>query len=74
MQRTIVPIIINGFFGPENIEMRHFEVTAKPFREVLPLVFLIGIMVLMGFFANSIFHFINAKELMAAVMTGGVYI
>ncbi|MDK2866654.1 MAG: multicomponent Na+:H+ antiporter subunit [Clostridiales bacterium] len=69
-----VPIIINGFFGPHHIEMRHFEVTAKPFREVLPLVCLIGIMVLMGFFANSIFHFINAKELMAAVMTGGMHI
>jgi multicomponent Na+:H+ antiporter subunit D len=67
-----VPIIINGFFGPENIEMRRFESSAKPFREVLPLVYLIVIMVLMGFFANSMFHFINAQEFMAFKVLGGV--
>jgi len=65
-----LPVIINGFFGQSDIDYRHLTSKAKPLREVIPLMILVSIMVLMGFFANTLFQYINAQEMMANAFVG----
>jgi len=62
-----LPIITSGFFGQGDINYRQFTSKAKPIREVIPLMILISTVIFMGFFANTLFQYINASEMMATL-------
>lgn len=53
------PIIINGFFGHENLEGKIYKSKSISFKRILPVIFLILAMVLVGGFSQSILNFIS---------------
>jgi multicomponent Na+:H+ antiporter subunit D len=53
------PIIINGYFGEDNLDGKIFRSKSKPVKTLLPLMILTILMVLAGFFSGSIITFIE---------------
>lgn len=54
------PIIINGYFGEENLQGKIYKSKAKPFKELLPVIVLAVAMVLVGVFSGSIIDLIRS--------------
>lgn len=48
------PIIINGYFGEENLQGRQLKSKARSFRELLPLLSLSILMILAGFLSGHV--------------------
>jgi multicomponent Na+:H+ antiporter subunit D len=53
------PIIINGYFGEENLDGKVFLSKSKPIKQLLPLIILTVLMVLVGFFSGNLIEFIE---------------
>ncbi len=53
------PIIINGYFGEDNLDGKTFKSKSKPIKTLLPLIVLSVMMVLAGFFSGSLIDFIG---------------
>lgn len=54
------PIVINGFFGEENLEGKVFKSKCKPLKELLPVIILIIAMIGVGFASRNIMKLIEA--------------
>ncbi|MCY6372049.1 complex I subunit 5 family protein [Clostridium ganghwense] len=54
------PIIINGFFGEENLEGKVYKSKSKPLKELFPVIMLIAAMIGVGFVSRSIIKLIEA--------------
>ncbi|HHY91183.1 MAG TPA: hypothetical protein GX503_05915, partial [Clostridiales bacterium] len=55
-----LPIVINGYFGEENLQGKVYGSKMKPIREIMPVVFLITGMVLIGVYSRNIIRFIGS--------------
>lgn len=53
------PIIINGYFGEENLKGKLSKSKMKPFRELVPLLVLSVLMVLAGFFSGPVLDILH---------------
>lgn len=53
------PIIINGFFGEENLKGKVYKSKSKPLKELLPVIFLIISMIFVGLSSSSIINLIS---------------
>jgi len=53
------PIIINGYFGEDNLDGKVFKSKSKPIKTLLPLIILSIIMILVGFMSGTIIDFID---------------
>lgn len=53
------PIVINGYFGEENLDGKVFRSKSKPLRELVPLILLSAAMVAIGFASGPIIEFIR---------------
>lgn len=53
------PIVINGFFGEENLEGKIYKAKRKPFKEALPILILAFGMFCIGVSARGIIHLIR---------------
>ena len=53
------PIIINGYFGEDNLDGKVFKAKSKPIHQLFPLIVLTVLMVLAGYFSGNIIDFIN---------------
>lgn len=53
------PIVINGYFGEENLEGRVLYGKVKPFRELQPLMVLTVLMVIAGFFSGALLNILE---------------
>ncbi len=53
------PIIINGYFGEDNLDGKTFKSKSKPVKTLLPLIVLSVIMILAGLFSGSIIDFLG---------------
>lgn len=53
------PIIINGYFGEDNLDGKVFKSKSKPIKTLLPLIILTIIMILVGFMSGTIIDFID---------------
>lgn len=53
------PIIINGYFGEDNLDGKVFLAKSKPIVHLVPLIILTVLMVLAGFFSGNIINYIN---------------
>ncbi|MGH4049945.1 MAG: complex I subunit 5 family protein [Clostridium sp.] len=53
------PIIINGFFGEENCKGKVYKSKRKPLKEMMPVIFLVVSMVLVGLTSSSIIRLIS---------------
>ncbi len=54
------PIIINGYFGEENLDGKVFASKSKPVKELLPVILLTVAMVAIGFFSGPVIEFIRS--------------
>ncbi|MCY6355213.1 complex I subunit 5 family protein [Clostridium sp. ZS2-4] len=54
------PIVINGYFGEENLEGKIYGSKCKPIRELLPIMILLITMIGVGFASRSIIRLIEA--------------
>lgn len=52
--RSLLPIIINGYFGNDNLKHRVYKSKSKPVDEVMPLIIIGIIIVLLGYFATGV--------------------
>ncbi len=50
------PIIINGYFGKENLKEKIYMENEKTIIEIMPIMFLISGMVILGILSNPIIH------------------
>ncbi|MEJ8553833.1 complex I subunit 5 family protein [Tepidibacter sp. Z1-5] len=48
------PIVINGYFGEENLKGKVYMSKEKNIKEIIPIMMLIGMMVCVGLFSNYI--------------------
>ncbi|CAH2212566.1 multicomponent Na+:H+ antiporter subunit D [Tepidibacter aestuarii] len=48
------PIVINGYFGEENLNGKMYMSKEKPIKEIIPIIILMGMMVCTGIFSNYI--------------------
>lgn len=53
------PIVINGFFGEENLKGKIYKSKSKPIKELLPIFCLIFAMIYAGFSSGVIINFIK---------------
>lgn len=53
------PVIINGYFGEENLRGKLHKSRMKPLRELVPLIALSALMVLAGFFSGRLLNILN---------------
>lgn len=53
------PIIINGYFGEENLDGKVFKSKSKPMKALMPLIVLSISMVLVGFLSGIVIDFIE---------------
>jgi multicomponent Na+:H+ antiporter subunit D len=54
------PIIINGYFGDDNLDGKVFRSKSKPVQELIPVILLSVAMVAVGFMSGIIIEFIRA--------------
>lgn len=52
------PIIINGFFGIENLENRVYKSKRAPYEKLAPIIVLITAMLLLGIFSKDVLDFL----------------
>lgn len=48
------PIVINGYFGEENLKGKVYMSKEKTIKEIIPIIMLMGMMVCVGIFSNYI--------------------
>ncbi len=53
------PIVINGFFGEENLEGKVYKSKSKPIKELMPVIFLVMAMIYVGFSSRGILNLIG---------------
>lgn len=53
------PIIINGFFGEENLQGKVYKSKSKPVKELMPVIFLVISMVYVGLTSSGIINLIS---------------
>ena len=53
------PIVINGFFGEENLEGKIYKSKSKPFKELIPVIFLVISMIYVGAASRGIINLIS---------------
>lgn len=53
------PIIINGYFGEDNLDGKIFKSKSKPIKTLLPLIILTIAMILVGFLSGTLIDFID---------------
>ena len=53
------PIIINGYFGEDNLDGKVFKSKSKPIKELVPLIVLTVAMTLTGFMSGHIINFLR---------------
>ncbi len=53
------PIIINGYFGEDNLDGKIFRSKSKPIKTLLPLIVLTIAMILVGFLSGILIDFID---------------
>lgn len=53
------PIVINGYFGEDNLDGKIFRSKSKPLKELIPLILLTIAMVAVGFLSGPIIEFIR---------------
>jgi multicomponent Na+:H+ antiporter subunit D len=53
------PIIINGFFGEENLKGKVYKAKSKPVKELMPVIFLVISMIYVGFASSGIINLIT---------------
>ncbi|MGH4138158.1 complex I subunit 5 family protein [Clostridium sp.] len=53
------PIIINGFFGEENLKGKVYKSKSKPLKEMMPVIFLVISMVFVGLTSSGIINLIT---------------
>ncbi|MBN2260032.1 MAG: monovalent cation/H+ antiporter subunit D family protein [Clostridiales bacterium] len=54
------PIIINGYFGEDNLDGKVFRSKSKPIKELIPVIILSLVMVAVGFLSGSVINFIKS--------------
>lgn len=54
-----LPIVINGFFGEENLKDKEYNSKSKPFKEMLPVVALIIVMIYTGIISGDLINLIQ---------------
>ena len=54
------PIVINGFFGDENLSGKVYKSKSKPVKELLPIIVLAIVMIYLGTASQSILQLIRA--------------
>lgn len=53
------PIVINGFFGEDNMEGKVYKSKSKPIKEMIPVIFLVVSMVYVGLASRGIINLIT---------------
>lgn len=53
------PIVINGFFGEENMKNKVYKSKSKPIKELMPVIFLVISMIYVGVASREIINLIN---------------
>lgn len=53
------PIVINGFFGEENMEGKVYKSKSKPIKELMPIIFLVISMIYVGAASRGIINLIS---------------
>jgi len=53
------PIIINGYFGEDNLDGKVFKSKSKPIKELVPLIVLTLVMIITGFYSGKIIELIK---------------
>lgn len=53
------PIVINGFFGEENLEGKVYKSKSKPLKELMPVIFLMFSMIYVGVASRGIINLIS---------------
>jgi len=53
------PIVINGFFGEENLKGKVYKSKSKPLKELMPVIFLVVSMVYVGLESKGIINLIS---------------
>ncbi|MCJ7691658.1 MAG: monovalent cation/H+ antiporter subunit D family protein [Clostridiaceae bacterium] len=53
------PIVINGFFGEDNMEGKVYKSKSKPIKEMIPVIFLVGSMIYVGIASRGIINLIT---------------
>jgi multicomponent Na+:H+ antiporter subunit D len=53
------PIVVNGFFGEENLEGKIYKSKRKPLKEMIPIIFLVVSMVYVGAASRGIMNLIT---------------
>ena len=53
------PIVINGFFGEDNMEGKVYKSKSKPIKEMIPVIFLVGSMIYVGIASRGIIKLIT---------------
>jgi multicomponent Na+:H+ antiporter subunit D len=53
------PIVINGFFGEENLEGKVYKSKGKPLKELMPVIFLVFSMIYVGAASRGIINLIS---------------
>ncbi|MCD4714745.1 MAG: hypothetical protein K8R73_15825 [Clostridiales bacterium] len=54
------PIIINGYFGEDNLDGKIFKSKSKPIKTLMPLIILTVAMILVGFLSGKVIDFIDS--------------
>ncbi len=54
------PIVINGFFGDENLAGKVYKSKSKPVKELVPIIILALVMIFLGTASQNIIHLIRA--------------
>lgn len=54
-----LPIVINGFFGEENLEGKVYKAKSKPIKEMLPVIALIMVMIYTGIVSGKLINLIQ---------------
>ncbi|WP_291632947.1 proton-conducting transporter membrane subunit [Clostridium sp.] len=53
------PIVINGFFGEENLKGKVYKAKSKPVKELMPVIFLVVSMIYVGAASRGIINLIS---------------
>ncbi|MCK5762554.1 MAG: hypothetical protein KAH05_00395 [Clostridiales bacterium] len=54
------PIIINGYFGEDNLDGKVFKSKSKPIKELIPVILLTLAMIVIGFMSGPVIEFIRS--------------
>ena len=53
------PIVVNGFFGEENLQGKVYKSKSKPLKELMPVIFLVIVMIYVGAASRAIINLIS---------------